>query len=270
MRFDWYSATVHAEAEEVLATLVGPLGDLRDVQPGRGMHGYIRGAEVVRGDRKFASVWWGGNGDGVHVQATGEEAAETSQRLRDAYPEHAVTRVDVCEDYTAPGAWDVLSKLALDTADEFGIRVNMAGDWHRCRDGRTVYVGAPSSVARLRVYEKGIQLEQDPDWVRVELVTRPKGMDARARCATAAPAEFFGSSRWSVRLAERLGAGEIARMRCGTVYRDSDFERTMTAMLRQYGPTLKLLEQMHGSREAASAEVWSRLDKLDRSRLRKV
>lgn len=237
MRFDWYSATVQADVEEILPALLGDVSELRDVRPGRGMHGYHRGAEVVRGERKFATLMWGGNGGGVHVQASGYDAADTSQRLRDAFPKHSVTRADVCEDYTAPGAWDYLASLALAVADQEGIKVTQAGDWHRCKDGRTIYLGAPSSVLRARIYEKGRQIGGDPDHVRVELVARPKG-DARESASWMLPREFFGGAAWTREIAWRLTGEEVKRMRMGTVYRDSDVERTRLALVRQYGPAL--------------------------------
>lgn len=264
MRFDWYSATMDADHSEVIAEL---LPDLGSVKPSRPFHGYQHGAELVRGDRKFCSVWWGGNGGGVHVQSSGEEAPVISARLREVFPKHRVTRADVCEDYSAPGAWDVLAQLALEVADAEGIKVHYAGDWHRCEDGRTLYLGSPSSVARGRLYEKGRQLGRDPNLVRAELCVRPKG-DSRQECATALPAQLWGSARWSQQLASRLGMGDIERMRCGTVYRDSDVERTRNALARQYGPALLAWADQAGSAEQLGRELLDRVRELRSRRWR--
>lgn len=265
MRFDWYSATVHeAEPEEVLPVLQE---DLCDVNPMRPMHGYGYGAEVVRGDRRFAMVWWGGNGGGVHVQSSGPDSDLTASKLRAAFPRHHVTRADVCQDYSAPGAWDVLSKLALEVADAQGIRVNHAGDWHRGQEGRTLYLGSPSSVARARCYEKGRQIGRDPDLVRMELCVRPKG-EARLACATAEPRAFWGSARWSLALADRLGMSDVERMRCGTVYRVSDVERTRFALVKQYGPALLAWAAELGTPEALGVELVTRVQELQLRRAR--
>lgn len=268
MRFDWYSATVHGtEADEVLPVLAGGLHELRDVRPGRGMHGYTRGAEVVRGDRKFASVWWGGNGGGVHVQASGADAPDTAQRIREAFPDHYVTRADVCEDYTAPGAWEYLSARAIGIADQHGIKVNFAGDWHRGQDGRTVYLGAPSSTLRARVYEKGRQVGGDPNHVRAELVARPKG-DARKQCSWMLPREFFGGAEWAKDLAFSLGVEDVKRMRLGTVYRESDTARTRNALARQYGPAVLAWVEEAGSEAAFAGELVELIHSLRRGTLK--
>jgi hypothetical protein len=237
------------------------------VRPTRPFHGYHQGAEVVRGDRKFASIWWGGNGGGVHVQSSGEESQDTARKLREAFPQHHVTRADVCDDYSAPGAWDVLSKLALEVADAEGIKVHYAGDWHRGEDGRTIYLGAPSSVARGRCYEKGRQIGRDPDLVRMELCVRPKG-DARLVAAQAQPAELWGAARWSLALAGKLGMGDIDRMRCGTVYRDSDVERTRNALCRQYGPALLAWATEVGGPEALGVALLGRIQEIRTRRWR--
>ena len=58
--------------------------------------------------------------------------------LRDHLPDHGVSRADVAEDYTFPGAWDCIVSTALKLADELGIQVHHEGDWHRGEKGRTI------------------------------------------------------------------------------------------------------------------------------------
>jgi hypothetical protein len=145
--------------------------------------------------------------------------------------------VDVAEDYSAPGAFDSLSKLCFEVADEHRIRVLHQGDWHRALHGRTAYLGAPTSPTRVRCYEKGRQLGVDPDWVRVELQVRPKRR-GREACAAAAPREVWGAARWSQTLADRLGVPEVERIRCGTTWREPDDFRARRALVGQYGRVL--------------------------------
>lgn len=46
------------------------------------------------------------------------------------------------------------------------------------RDGSTVYIGAPSSDFRVRIYDKALEEGVDGHWIRVELVMRGKNANA--------------------------------------------------------------------------------------------
>ena len=46
------------------------------------------------------------------------------------------------------------------------------------RDGTTVYIGAPSSDFRVRIYDKALEEGVDGHWIRVELVMRGKNANA--------------------------------------------------------------------------------------------
>lgn len=237
MKIDAYSATVRGSVDHVLGELVAA-SDLGAVRPSRAFHGYQHGAQVHRGDRVLAQVLWGGNGGGVHVSAMGQESGQVAHVLRHHFPGHPVTRLDAAEDYIADGAFDQLSGLALEVADKHRCRVYHAGDWHRAEEGRTIYVGSSTSVAQARVYEKGKQLGGDPNWVRVELVARPKRPEARVAFSQMQPVEVFGVSKWSRELGERLSGQEIERIRAGSLWRAPDLSRARSAIIRQYGPLL--------------------------------
>lgn len=245
MIFDFYGASVEADPSELLAGLVRRF-DLSSVRTARGMHGFNRGAEVHRGERVLARVWWEGTGPDPHVQGSGESAPTVADYLRGLECSHYVARADVREDYTAPGAFDLLSGLCLTVADAHRIKVIHQGDWHRAKDGRTVYLGAPTSPIRLRCYEKGLQVGGDPDHVRVELQVRPR-KEGRSMCARAQPAELFGSSRWSRELGDRLGMPEVQRLRVGTTWRAPDEQRARAVLVRQYGRVLKAWAEEIGS-----------------------
>lgn len=53
--------------------------------------------------------------------------------------------------------------------------VSYNGNW---RDGSTVYIGAPSSDFRVRIYDKALEEGVDSHWIRVELVMRGKNANA--------------------------------------------------------------------------------------------
>ena len=46
------------------------------------------------------------------------------------------------------------------------------------RNGSTIYIGAPSSDFRVRIYDKALEQGEDGHWVRVELVLRKKNANA--------------------------------------------------------------------------------------------
>lgn len=257
MRFDFYGASVEASPDELLAGLVRRY-DLSSVRSGRPLHGYARGAEVYRGERVLARLWWDGTGPDPHVQGSGEDAEVVAEYLRGEGFVHVVARGDVCEDYSEPGSFDVLHKLCLNVADRHGIKVRHHGDWHRGHDGRTLYLGSPTSVVQLRCYEKGKQLGTNPDLTRVEVQVRPKG-PARSALATAQPSDYFGCSGWSKHLAEQLGVPEIERMKAGTIWRPADSERARQTLVHQYGRILSSWADEAGGWDALGLELGRRV-----------
>ena len=58
------------------------------------------------------------------------------------------------------------------------------------RNGSTVYIGAPSSDFRIRIYDKALEMGQDGHWVRFEMVIRAE--NANAFVAEAAKSETVG------------------------------------------------------------------------------
>lgn len=248
MRWDWYAATIRVSPKEVIEELLASQ-ELASFRETRAMHGYTYGGEIHRGDTVLTRLLWGGNGDGAHAWASGDNAEWFAGVVRDRWPwpEHGVTRGDVAVDYEGSEAWELLSDLSLGIADKYRLKVHHIGDFHRCEDGRTLYIGARSSVVRVRVYEKGKQLSASPEWVRTELVVKPSSRKGKAAMARAEPNTAWGASRWTKELSERLGMPEVARLKVGTVWRDADEERAYKALVRQYGPMLQRMVDRLGS-----------------------
>jgi DNA relaxase NicK len=260
MRFDWYQATIHESRERVMAVI--ELDDPRAETWGyeRGRHGYEHCAVATQEAHRLLSVSWGRYHQGCHLQATGETAHQVAMRVRYHWPYHTVTRADVCEDFDSPGAFDLLSKLALRFADKFGIKVRHYGDWHRGVDGRTLYLGSMKSTVQVRIYEKGIERAAagvsgaSRDWVRVELSVRP-AKHGKAVASTLEPVAMWGASRWTREFGECMASVPIDRAHLGTMYAPSDLERSYRAMIAQYGKTLRALERECGGWEALCATI---------------
>jgi hypothetical protein len=253
VRADWYAATVDREPEEVSAWMER-LEPLAELLPGRGAYGYERGAELRAGDRVLARMWWGGvNGKGVHVVGTGDRAEGVLLGLREAFPGHRVTRLDVCEDWDKEGLFDKLVPILLRIADEYGVQVRHVGDWHRAEKGRTLYLGAGSSAVQVRLYEKGRKEgpHAPPGWVRAEIEVKPKGQAQRVAYGRILPANAWGACRWSSAVAaEVLGLADLEAVRVGTAYKPGDRERALYWLGTQYGGLLEELAGEKGGWEA--------------------
>jgi hypothetical protein len=185
------------------------------------------------------------------VVSSGESAAKVAEVLRTEYAtKHRVTRADACIDYSEPGAYDRLQDLALGVAKEKGIKVNTAGDHLLTLEGRTLYLGAPTSHTRLRLYDKAAELRQKLRWspkrvtvpdelARLECQVRPQTPGAKYLAARASPIELMGSSAWMRELMLRVGGLELAPFEAGRPWRQADDDRAYGALLAQYGGLLK-------------------------------
>lgn len=250
-RFDWYQATVPADVKAVLGALPGVAGPgARWANMRKAPHGYGFGQVLEDTAGPLLRVWWGGAHVHPHVVASGEVSPKVADLLRGDWPGHRVTRVDVCEDYSEPGAYDRLQELALTVAKDHKVKVGTAGDHLLTKEGRTVYLGAPTSHTRLRVYDKAAELRAQfaaqpaklaalPDELaRFEVQVRPQTTLAKAAAAQADPIHLMGSSAWMRKLMLMVSGLELEPFQAGQVWRQSDDDRAYAALLAQYGGLL--------------------------------
>lgn len=281
-RFDWYAATVNVGVDDLRHVLERDLGGSAKPEDGA-RHGFHY-REVVR-DREghtLATILHGGNGDIPHAFASSDYAHGFAGIIRREWGDrHRVSRMDTALDFDGgPSTWGTLLDLCRSIADgervegdtrrRIGkIRTNQMGDWHHGKDGRTFYLGAFKSPVLCRLYEKGIQLHQDaarrnmpaPEAsitaVRLEVQVRPDG-PAKTTAATATPEQAFGYSEWSRELLRRLDGTKVPRVNVKE-RRDSDHERAMQWMVKQYGD--------HLLAEVAELGSWAALGESLRRRL---
>lgn len=243
--------------DDVVGTLADVLG--ARVTTDRGIHGYAvtHNLATSAGD-SIARVLAGGSHADPHVIASGVRTPEVVDAIRGHWPEHhAVSRVDVAEDFRDPGAWSRLCMVALDVAEDHRLRHSTAGDWlgsNAGEYGRTLYLGAPTSAMRHRVYEKGRQmageyealgLPVEPDWSRSESQLRvPRHL--RERAASMSPLEVATSTKWSTDLWGRIQGAGLERYELPSAYRGADEARRLHYLVRQYGPTLERLAERLG------------------------
>lgn len=257
MIFDWYQAGIEAKPEVVVDHLCGSF-DLADVQPAIPKNGYATAVKVVRGEHCLAEVSWGGNtGKRVLVKGSGSDSPAVASILRAKWPRHQVVRADVCEDYNEPQAFDALSSMLINVADQHRLKVTHYGDWHRGEDGRTLYVGSRQSCVYLRLYEKGHQMRSKGldsaslDWVRLEVEVKAKQQVARYHLSQLEPDEFMGCSEWTTQIAGMLLESSLRRVTgLGTVRQPTDRDRALSALVKQYGRHLEGVRNDAGSWEA--------------------
>lgn len=253
--FDYYKAGVETSPDHVLGHLMGGF-DLASVEDSTPRHGYKNAAKVVRGDIRLCEVQWGGNTGGrVMVEASGADAAPVASLVRSEWPQHFLLRADVAIDIDLPDAWESLSSMALNLADKYQLKTKHVGDFHRCEEGRSVYVGSRQSTVMLRVYEKGIEQRvkglsnnASEDLVRVEAEVKPRRASARLHCATLSPAELLGCAPFTAEAARILLDRSVERVTgLNRLKRLSDRDRALRAMVKQYGKHLDSLLKEEGS-----------------------
>lgn len=253
MHIDYYTAGIEAKSTHVLGVLESSF-DLSDVRPSTPRNGYERAHQIVRGDEVLATVMYGGTSVGTRVwtSATGDNAQAFSEAVREHFPVHSMLRGDVAIDYCEEGAWDVLAKHSIATADLHGLKVEHRGDYHRAKQGRTLYVGSRTSAAYMRTYEKGKQLGTDPNHVRVELEVKPQSASARLAYASATPSQMLMATKWTqyyYSVIERIS--DIRPAPAGNIRKKSNDERAIEFMVKQYrNVLLRLMEQEGGDIEA--------------------
>ena len=267
--FDGYSATLMgARHEDVIPILFGPSDTYR---VGKGFHQFGRRATVtdVAGESVGAVQWGGRQGDRVMLEVKGSRTPSVVANFRHRYPDHRCTRVDSCEDFFESGIWERALGVVLDVKQRFKLKGERRGDWDYPEDGRTQYLGAVTSPVRARLYEKGKEpgyrhLKGFTDWVRLELQVRPE-KEAKTVYSALSATEVWGASPFSRELAGALLNASVGRVPAGTVFRESQRDRALRFMCRQYGAHLVSLASDLGDWQSVGLTL-SELVKAERGK----
>ena len=243
-QFDWYAATIRDDLAVILDKLCAELGG--EVKAGNPKQGYARGDTIWRDGSKIVTIFSGGRNGHPHAFASSDDAPAFAAAVRKFWPTtHYVTRADAKFDYDGPGTWEKLLSVLVGLGEDRGLKMKQDGDWLKGEDGRTFYLGAPSSAVRVLLYEKGKELIEKSldggkgisrDLVRLEARVRPDG-PARYRAAVADPVELFGYAKWSQELIKLVEGSDVERVHLKE-RRESDHERAMFWVVQQYGKHL--------------------------------
>lgn len=244
IRFDAYTATTtQAKHDALVGLLIDAAGTGYGISQGHGFHTFGQRIAIKdSGGAEIGAVQWGGRqGERAMIEVKGEKTPQVAEALRERYW-HQVTRVDACADFDAPGAFESLLAPCIEVKQAYKLKGSKLGDWDDFpEDGRTLYLGAPSSVARVRLYEKGKQKEYThlarENWVRIEAQVRPL-KEAKASYATVSPVQVWGASAWTRALAGLVLQEHVDPHPAGTTYRLSDTQTAIRWMCKQYGSRL--------------------------------
>lgn len=206
-----------------------------------------------------ALILFGGRNPHPNALMTSEGAQPFSEVLRANFPEHRVTRADIAEDFISPGAFNTLSTIAFEVYEDVrGSGYKLTSETIRSRQeggGATDYIGSPTSGTRFRAYDKTAeQRSKLPDhlkskipenWAHAELQVRPQTPDLKAMASLWTHLDFWGVSRWSAKLAERILGAEVARIR-SKFSPASDDSLWLSFLAHQYSNHFKRLEAQIG------------------------
>lgn len=252
-RFDWYQVTFTEKVlvDDVVPKLLDHFPFSSVDQNAPRVKQYNRGCDIRRGDRTLVHLCWDSSVQaGLHLIATGQDAQPVYEWLIENYPgQYGVARYDVCMDTVEPGMWEYLYNACKSISDQKKLKRNTMGDWDvpGSPSGRTYYLGSKTSVAQLRLYEKGKKEGMNPDWVRIELQVRPANKDKKYLAATLTPEDAWQATAWSdclhltVMFEILVERGGSSVKTLGNVWTASNQDKRIMALCNQYQKTLSSL-----------------------------
>lgn len=241
MRFDWYSASVPSQVSVLEDTINSTFGT--QFLPGKPVPPYKTCDHHQGTDFR---VHYDGCNPHPYFVATSAAAKDGARFLRENFPDHRVSRADVCIDLLEDDGFQRYVSEITPIARKRNVDCMMIGDPDpESTKGRTLYFGSAKSDIRLKVYEKGLEQigkgnkTAPANWIRIELQARCR-KERKTQAATLKPEDFFGFSGWTTTVAERV-LGQITEYIPDPSLRLSDLDRKMGHMVKQYGATIQAL-----------------------------
>ena len=231
--WDW-SATTHDAQEDSVYRMLEALGSVHTL-PGKGLQGWSQSVKAFDAEGyQLGSIYFGGGRKDIHVVST-SSVADSSRPLVTRIGNARTARVDTRVDTLVP--FEQLEKILTAASETYGSRITYMEAKKRGDSlGKTLYLGAPASRIRVRVYEKW--LESPGQYVegtnRVEVQLRP---NSRAKAGVSAwePAQTFCASKTTRDLAMRLGDLNPPVVTVQKRRPTPTLEESLEAMGNQYG-----------------------------------
>lgn len=262
MKFDAYLATIReAEFPLVIDVLESGLSGIANRDKPRG-----RLVEVINIDvdnRVACSVGVDRASGAVFVEGKGDTSPRLAKLLRVHFPGHSVARVDTCEDFSEPGAFEAIQAI-MRRAKEPRVYSGYVCLSDRPEDGRTWQCGKPSGVVMSRLYEKGKQPEcvglVPPDLVRLEFQIRPQYAVGKVAASRFDPVEVLGFSRWSKKCGEAVLATAIPRYEMAI--RKNSLSAALTYVGRAHRRSLEVAYEDGVDLQRMWREQWEEDDRI--------
>lgn len=271
--FDAYSATVYAEAGEIIMRLHQALemeGEKVQRLEGQRTRWYDQHAQLCdQFGKRLVAVHYGGRNGSPLVQCTGHTSPVVADVLRSVFEYHRPNRIDSCIDRRAPKLFDTYKRLTMRLAKRYGLRWAPIGDWATPDAGRTIELGSRRSQIMLRIYEKGLLTAKQHGLpvtdelrhhVRCEVEFKPDNKTARKAAVSITPQAVWGTSEWLADFAKQAFAVDAERVKV-THRREADHHRALRFMARQYRTHLsQLLDECGGDLDRFAIEILERAD----------
>nr|CRY96576.1 hypothetical protein [uncultured prokaryote] len=248
MKFDYYAASLPATVGHCQSTIISMFGE--GVTQQKPISPFKFGASHVGEGFRW---YWGGENPRPYFVASGRSAIAGAEFVRDAYPDHRVSRVDVCTDFDEAGGWDRITRLIEPIARKSGVEILFMGDPDaKKKTGRTMYFGSKASDVRLCVYEKGLHERKlgaigvSENWFRVELRVKPR-KERKGIAAHSTQAELWGMAKWTQRVAENVLQNEVPFIPDISL-RKSSADQAFEHMLKQYASTMREISRLYGAK----------------------
>lgn len=261
MKFDCYAGNVWGGVHAEQVAEVVSFGAHARVSRGRPRGRYTDVFDLKVAEDLVGWVARDAQLETAYFEFKGACTPNTAGSVRRHWPDaHTVSRLDSCEDYNAPGAFDLLVAL-IDAAKD--PRVQSKAITPRDGDrGSTIYWGSTQSRVMVRCYEAGKMKERahlaKPNWTRVESQIRPGKSAEKKLAASITPLEAWGFSEWSRKAAEALSHCEVGRY--APLYEPVQFDKTTLYFARAFRRHLEQMELDLGDWECIGREikaVWS-------------
>lgn len=229
----------------------------------KSVEGYQAGSISIIGDNPASTGW-------AMLSGTGSAAEWVWNLAAHEFDVTQANRVDAALDFhCSQWAFDRMLKNLGSITKAEGLRPHPIGEaeW-----GRTLYVNWPRKAKHEktgnekaamwtgRLYEKGKEMGQDPEWRRFEVVCRPDKPAQKERAFLLEPCQLIGSPKWSGAFLESIGYSEAVKpgraspfARTEPVVVDAKVAKRMSAlshMGEQYGDAVRDLVKLVGEDEA--------------------
>ncbi|WP_308030947.1 replication initiation factor domain-containing protein, partial [Neisseria lactamica] len=283
MHCDWYSATISDSFYNILGYCRNNLGgELRFGS--RGRYGYQKSCflDDENGNPNVSILWGGNGGANPNASASGLKAADFRNLVRDVWAEqHAVTRIDIAEDFCEAGLFDEFSARLVSIAKKnHRLKTSTVGDWlsDDAKFGRTLYLGSTKSPIRIRLYEKSKKIANELfykfdydhpvgfpiDGVRLELQVRPQKQQRFLAAKEDNLENFWGYAKWTQDVVSDIFSLDVPRVDLVSwenQVADKD-EAVYSWLAKQYGGWFNRQAELIG-RDMVCERIWKTIEALE-------